>query len=534
MEWITTHASPRWNSSKVAIEGLPKEKREAAIDALVWKYPTWFFEILVEFEGKPLVLEPFQIRYLLDNSQFKITNKTRQAGGSVQLALAKFWKAYTNENYRCDIVSISMPEAADKITKIKAFWETIPKRYQLPLQIDNALSIGFHRGKSRMSVIHSRAASGSIRGARKDIVFDEFAHIREAEELFRAALPAIMNGNLGVDIVSTPRGRRNMFGDMWANEVDPEKGIRPYDMFSRHQFIWLDVRRFVTDYEAVQHKWYVEYKQDWSKMEELIQQYGSDTMKFNYVMNPWEWVLQEYCGQFLDDTYSLFPYSILDKVFKSDISKLRHRLNEEEQEFLEADYLDSWNERTERPEGHDGQLVMGVDFGKSGKGNDKTSIQILEKNGDMLLHRYSRNLERVRFPDFPSQAEEIAKVAAGFRVNKIICDETGLGLGIVPLIRRMLPNRKVEGVEFTNTLKEEMMMNLKSLMEREKIWLMKDERGLYNELHNMQAVQTPAGNIRYHGEPHDDMVWALALAANEGTYKHFAIYTIDALLKGYV
>ena len=262
MEWISTHASPHWTSSKVYLEGYPREQRERIFDALVWKYSTWFFEALVEFEGHPLVLEPFQIKYLLDDSQFKITNKTRQAGGSVQLALAKFWQAYTKQNYRCDIVSISLPEAADKITKIKGFWETIPKKYQIPLEIDNALSIGFHKGKSKMSVVHSRAASGSIRGARKEIVFDEFAHIREAENLFRAALPAIMNGNLGVDIVSTPRGRRNMFGDIWANEVDTEKGIKPYDMFSRHQFIWLDVKRFVTDYDKVQQLWYEEYQQD--------------------------------------------------------------------------------------------------------------------------------------------------------------------------------------------------------------------------------------------------------------------------------
>jgi phage FluMu gp28-like protein len=292
----------------------------------------------------------------------------------------------------------------------------------------------------------------------------------------------------------------------------------------------------VTDYEAVQHKWYVEYDQDLSKMEELVVDYGSPKMYTTYTTHPWDYILQEYCGQFLDDTYALFPYSVLEKTFKEDISKIKKRLNDEEQEFIgdEDNYLDSWNERTERPDEHDNYLVMGVDFGKSGHNNDKTSIQIVEKNGDMLLHRYSRNLSRLKFPDLPSQAEEIARVAAGFRVNKIVADGGGMGIGVVPLIQRMVPDRKVESVEFSNTNKEEMIINLKSLMERGKIWLMGSEQELYHELHNMRAVQLPSGSLRYEGEPHDDMVWALALAAKEGTYKHFAIYTIDTLLKGLV
>jgi len=484
-------------------------------------------------EGKPLVLEPFQIRYLLDDSQFKITNKTRQAGGSVQLALAKFFKAYTEENYRCDIVSISMQDATDKISKIKAFWETIPLNYRIPLQVDNALSIGFHSGRSKMSVINSRAASGSIRGARKEIVFDEFGHIRDADNLLKAALPAIMNGNLGLDLVSTPMGRHNKFSEIWLNEPN-DRGRRPWDMFSRHQFIWLDVHRFVTDYEAVQKKWYEEYEQNMDLMPELLDEFASPTLRAIATMNSWDYILQEFCGIFLDDTFSLFPYELLEKVFKEDVSGIRDKLNEDEQEYLDTETLDSWNAYLERPDDNDNYLVMGVDFGKSGETNDKTSIQILEREGDMMLHRFSKNLKRSDFPDFPSQAEEIANIARRFRVNKINCDGSGLGIGVVPLIDKLLPDRHVESIEFNNTNKEEMVMGLKSLMERNKIWLMKAERQLYTEIHGIVGDRMPSGKIRYHGEPHDDMFWALALAAKEGTYAHFAIYTIDALLKGYV
>lgn len=510
--------------------GIPKDKVEGVVDALVWKYPTWFFEILVQMNNKPLILEPFQIRYLLDDSQFKITNKTRQAGGSVQLALAKFFKAYTRQNYRCDIVSISLTEAADKITKIKAFWETIPKRYQLPLEIDNALSIGFHKGKSNMSVINSRAASGSIRGASKDIVFDEFAHIREAEGLFDAALPAIMNGELGVDIVSTPQGRHNMFAHIWLNEEN-ERGVRPFDIFSRHEFIWLDVPRFTKDFAEVQWLWNTPKEfggcgHDMKMMPELIETYASDTLKAIYGMRPMDYILQEYCGAFLDDTFALFPYELLNKVFKPTVRQIE---DQEEKEVCEP-----WSDISGRPEGNDSFVVIGVDFGKSGGSTDKTSIQVLEKRSDRLYHRFSKNLTRSEFVDFPAQAAEVSRIANVFRADKIVCDATGLGLGVVPLIKRMLPNRHVEGIEFSQTNKSEMVMNLKSLMERDKIWLMQTEQQLFDEIHDMRGDPTPTGKIRYHGEPHDDMFWALALAANEGTYTHFAMYTIEQLIKGAV
>jgi phage FluMu gp28-like protein len=516
--------SPRSLSSKVWIEGLPKDQREKAVDAMCWVYPTWFFECLIEMEGGPLILEPFQVDYLLDQSTFKITNKSRQTGGSVQLAAAKFFKAYTTENYRCDIVSINLKEAADKITKIKAMWETLPLRYRKPLAIDNALSIGFHGSKSRMSVIHSQASSSGVRGSRKDIVFDEFAHIREAPALFDAALPAIMNGNLGVDIVSTPMGKHNLFAQIWLNEEN-DRGEHPWEIFSRHEFIWLDTARMCIDPEAAQREWNDPrgINRDYHQMDYLINKYGNQKMKAVRNMRPMDYILQEYCGYFTDDSYALFPYDLLMKVFKPTIGELEDQKVEE--------YIEPWPER--RPDGNRNSLIMGVDFGKSGSSNDKTVIQILEKTKDgRMVHRFSKVLDRRQFTDFPAQAAEVARIALTFDVTKVVCDETGLGLGIVPLIRRYAPNKVIDGITFSADIKADMVMNIKSMMERDVIWLMQDDKELFHEIHNMQATPLPSGKIRYHGEPHDDRFWALALAAKEGTYRHFAMYTVEDLLRG--
>jgi hypothetical protein len=490
---------------------------------LCFTYPTWFFEVLCEFKGHPLVLEPFQVDYLLDQSTFKITNKTRQAGGSVQLALAKFYKAYTNLNYRADIVSINLKEAADKIKYIRGFYETLPMKYQIPLEIDNALSIGFHKGKSRMSVVNSMAASTGIRGSSKDVAFDEFAHIPNVEELFRSALPAIMNGDLGVDLISTPAGRHNMFGQIWLNEPN-ERGIKMWNYFSRHKFIWCDVKRFVTDYEGAQQRWYTDYDQNMNRMEELVDEFGNDKLQAIRSMYPWDYFLQEFCGHFVDDRNALFSWDLINSCLKPPLAQLEDQ--------FEPEYLEAWSVELGRPQANTNYTILGVDFGKSGTSNDKTSIQVLERSADgVLRHRYCRNLKQTDFSDFPSQAAVIADVANALGVNKIMADESAMGLGVVPLIRRLVPHITVEGYEFSNQLKHEMVVNLKSLMEQKKVWLLQEEKQLHAEIHGIQATPSPTGKIRYHGEPHDDMFWALALAAKEGKASHFAMYTIDSLLR---
>src|SRR5687767_333281 len=122
-DWLTQHASPRWLASKTYIDQIPEDRRDRVLEDLALAYPTWFFELLCEYHGEPLILEPFQLKYLLDPSMFKIVNKTRQAGGSFQVSMAKFYKAVRNHSYRCDIISTNLREATDKIKYIRDLHE---------------------------------------------------------------------------------------------------------------------------------------------------------------------------------------------------------------------------------------------------------------------------------------------------------------------------------------------------------------------------------------------------------------------------
>src|SRR5687768_10124973 len=238
-EWLTQHASPHWVASKIFLENIPPDEQAEVVEALAFAYPTWFFEVLSELdEGKPLVLEDFQIRILLDfQSKLSITNKCRQAGGSLIFAAEEFYKAYTQKNYRCDIVSKTLSGSADNVAYVRRLWDSLPMKYKIPLEVDNVLSIGFH--KKNPSLIKSFAPTTSVRGGRKSILCDEFAHwpTDKQELIFTAALPAIMNGELAFRLVSTPLGDMNKFADIYLNRKN-DRGEYPYRNFSRHKFIW--------------------------------------------------------------------------------------------------------------------------------------------------------------------------------------------------------------------------------------------------------------------------------------------------------
>lgn len=505
-------------SSKNLLLELPREKREQVAEELAFKYPTWFFELYAELDGKPLILEKYQVDYLLDENTFTIMNKSRQAGGSLVVSLKKFYKAYRNENYRCDIVSINLKEAMDKIKYVKMIHESLPVRYRIPLTTNNMTSVGFHKGM-KQSVINSLAASAGVRGGRKDIVFDEFAHIQNAEELYYAAAPAIMRGNLGLDIISTPKGNLDMFSRIWKNAPD-EKGEYPFEDYSRHEFLWCDVHEFTTDYEGAQRLWKEELKQNMDYMRQVVDEFGTPKLKSFASGMPWNQFLQEFCGVFLDETNVFFPQSLIQSCLRPPYAK-------DDQGNEEKEFLNPWHQR---PDNNDNQVFMGVDYGESTELTDKTSIQIVERayvNGKaILMHRYSEVLSADQYPDFPSQAKHIVEIAHKFKPQKISADHTGLGRGINPQIRELDNTLPLEEVTFDYINKEEMTMKLKTIMEQGGLWLQQGDVRLQGEIRNIERKLTEAGRALYHGHPHDDMYWALCLACRAGGYKEFNIYSI--------
>ena len=526
-------------SSKVFLEGIPAKKREQVVDALCYSYPAWFFEILVEFGDSPLVLEPFQIKILTHaDDPFLIVNKSRQSGGSLIFALEQMWRAMTTYDYRCDVVSLNITEATDKIRYIRNAWETLPNRYRPKLFKDNALSIGFHDGR-RSSIINSLAPTSAVRGGRKSLLLDEFAHIipQRQIEVYRAALPATLNSvpgqELNIRIVSTPLGDSNKFAEIWYNKSDVE-GRRMYDRFVREQFIWLDVRRFFEDeqtYQEVQKKWYIEYAQNLERMDELVDVYGNERIREIRASSSHEDFLQEMCGSFITYRDQFFSNTLIQKCVKGRLSleDLKHLPIETEftlGNIEEEQGFHVWSDG--RPKNIAGEVTMGIDFGESTPDKDKTCVQVIhkDKRTGRFYQRFSYTFNGHEWGDFVKQSDAIAEIHKKYRPDKVIVDGTALGRGVSDILADKIPNMNLEEVTFHSKLKEEMFTNLRILMESDKMWIQNDDKELQRELRNIQRRETAGGNIQFRGSPHDDRVNALALAVKNTVYTPFAFYVV--------
>ena len=195
-------------------------------------------------DGQPFHLEPYQIRYLNDSSFFRIINKSRQIGFSTILSGEVTHAAAVRNAYKANIVSINQKEAADKIEIARNLYHSIPDSFKdhepilkPVLWTDSDTELSFHRPPHTSSII-SQPASAAVRGGRKDIYFDEFAHIRDAVKLYRAATPAITRGNSRLTIISTPLGQSGLFYDIMTDE-------KSYPQYSRHAVPWWECSAMV-------------------------------------------------------------------------------------------------------------------------------------------------------------------------------------------------------------------------------------------------------------------------------------------------
>ena len=190
---------------------------------------------------------------------------------------------------------------------------------------------------------------------------------------------------------------------------------------------------------------------------------------------------QEYCCQFIDESQSFFPYDlILSCVDDNLINKTAYE--------------------GENP------IYVGVDFGKL---IDSTVIVALEKGEALsrVLH-----IEEFQGTNFSEQLAFLEHIAIALKATRVSIDATGYGVPLLEQTQNKL-GPVVEGVTFTNAVKERMITELRVAFEGRTIKIPRNQN-LINQLHSLERTVSNIGTVRYRHEEgkHDDYVWALALA----------------------
>ncbi len=113
----------------------------------------------------------------------------------------------------------------------------------------------------------------------------------------------------------------------------------------------------------------------------------------------------------------------------------------------------------------------------------------------------------------------LKRVAERFRtVRRWTIDETGVGVPFIELARKIGLNN-VKGEVLTLPKKQEIMTNMKQVMEQERLSF-RSNRELENEIGGVIAELTASGKTKFshRSGTHGDRLWAVALALYGGRY----------------
>jgi phage FluMu gp28-like protein len=309
-------------------------------------------------------------------------------------------------------------------------------------------------------------------GKRGDRVLDEFALHPDPRKLYSVAYPGITWGG-SMEIFSTHRGTDNYFNAL-INEV--LHGGNPKG-FSFHR---------VTLQDALDQGFL--YKLQSKLAPDDCRQQMDEADYFNFIRAGCpdeETFLQEYMCVPSDDCSAFLSYDLIGSCESSDVPVLKDN----------------------------SELYIGVDIGRE---RDLTVIWVLEKLGDVF---YTQIVETMESETFEAQEGALYALLEDPRVKRCCIDQTGMGRQFAERAQRRFGQYKVEGVNFTSTVKEELAYPVRSAFEAKRLRIPCDPK-IRADLRAIKKEVTASGNVRFTADRgvngHSDRFWALALALHAG------------------
>lgn len=422
--------------------------------------------------SRPTVLSIFdyQNAWSDDFSQFKIIDKTRQAGITFIETLSIIQRLLRRRD-RWYYLSVSEARSAEALqyavahcmvmglalshnALVSSFFEDT-KFQQLTLTLPNGSKL-----------IGLPANPRTARGIVGNLTLDEYAHHLNAKEIWKGVAPAATWG-YSIHVISTPNGRQGDYYDIWTHngEHEPERieaelkaGRDPCsDNWSRH---FVDVYRAIADGHPI-----TEAKaRELARTEDIFQ--------------------QEYCGKFLDEAAQWIPFELLERCTRRDI--------------------DASLDLSQRPAG---PVHGGMDIGRK---RDLTVIWLNEQRGAV---QWPVGLIRLRKARWKAQEQALDSVMPLAR--RMCIDETGIGHHLAESAQEKWGESVVEPVSFAGKTPALLASLVRQHLEQETQVLPDDEQ-IRRDFRAIRRVYTDAGAVRFEAprtkDGHADHFWACGLA----------------------
>jgi len=168
----------------------------------------------------------FQLEWLLDASDYAISNKARQIGlSNTSAGLGVLWSAFHGET--TTILSKGERESKEVLDKARLHADVLQSlgSRMCVLKRNSAEEIRFASGGRILAL-----PSSGGRGFTGNVVLDEFAyHETDDEKVWDAAMAVTMLGGRG-RVISTPNGVGNKFAEVWRHSADPGFGWNRHEI----------------------------------------------------------------------------------------------------------------------------------------------------------------------------------------------------------------------------------------------------------------------------------------------------------------
>ena len=436
--------------------------------------------------AKDAFLLPYQAAWVQDRSLMKIMEKSRRIGISYASAYEDVRRHSLKENRLQTWVSsrdelTARQYVRDCMAFAKVLHAAAEDVGEKVLTDDQGRShtvhvISFANGQP----LHSLSSNPDAFAGRGGFVkLDEFALRKDPGLVFAIAGPTIDWGG-ALAIISTHRGSGNYFNTL-IREIK-EKGNPK--RFSHHR---------VTLQDALDQGFLHKLQ---SKLPDGDPRLDMDEAEyFDYQRSrarDQETFLQEYMCVPADDAGAFLEYGLIDACC-----------------YKEGE---AWEYSLETAAKCGNPIFAGVDIGRH---HDLTSLIIIEQVAGMNLIRKRIDLAKMQF----STQESV--LYPWFEIARRVCiDRTGLGMQFAERAEQRFGKYKVEGVNFTGPVKEDLAFPVRSAFEDRAIRIPFGDDPLIADLRKIRKETTAAGNIRFVADSdddgHADRFWALALALHAG------------------
>ena len=460
-------------------------------------------------EGDIFKLDWWQEWYLQNSLRFLITNKSRRIGWSFSTALSGVLNALDPAvyNYTKQFVSYSMEDAKEKIAIARSFYLSMPQAMgQKKLVSDSKTSLEWEdkNGRTRSRLISW--PDKEPRGKGGDISLDEFAFHAKDYNIYTAALPVISRGG-NLEIGSTPFGNKGKFYEIVTNTLQ-------FQQFKRIEVYWYMSPALCRDVPGA-----IKAASSLTT-EQLVQKYGSEILQEIFSNMSLEDFQQEYECQFRDELAAFITLEMIQKCTPLPSDDGNPETTEEIEAFKSIDDLILGYNADKH-----GYLYAGYDVGRT---NDASELIVIGYQPDRDLRKVIATITFKKV-SFQEQRDNLKHLMKELPIYRLAIDATGLGMNLAEDMVAAFPH-KVEGVTFTNPVKETLANDTWLVFDKAQIALPPD-RDLQRQIHSIKKIVTAAKNARFdcdsNSKDHADKFWALALAnhaVGEHANSHIGFY----------